>query len=133
MLITPEPELDFLAAIKIAVSSKEKHWQLPKKAYYKKNGYIFIENFNNHHYYHSQRLPLRENAFIVTLLAVSFDRYEASYLVETELPSCIQVWSSGRNAIMFIHCNKQLVRELSSCFRPTTAVHMQHIRLGSHA
>lgn len=62
MLITPEPELDFLAAIKIAVSSKAKHWQLSKKkkAYDKKNGYIFIENLNNHHYYHSQRLPLME-------------------------------------------------------------------------
>lgn len=53
MLIIPEP--DFLAAIKIAISSKAKHWQMPiKEAYHKKNGYIFIENFNNHHYYHSQ-------------------------------------------------------------------------------
>lgn len=57
MLITPEPELDFLAAIKIAVSSKAKHWQLQNKAYNKKNGDIFTKYSNNHHYYHSQRPP----------------------------------------------------------------------------
>lgn len=60
MLIIPEPKLDFFAAIKIAVSSKAKHWQLPNKAYSEINGDIFTKYSNNHHYYHFQRPPLIE-------------------------------------------------------------------------
>lgn len=61
MLLTPEPELDFLAAIKIAVSSKAKHWQLPNKACNKKkNGDIFTKYSKNHQCYNSQGPPLME-------------------------------------------------------------------------
>lgn len=57
MLITPEPELDFLMAIKTMVSSKAKHWQLPDKAYNKRNSGTFTK-FSNNHPCHSQRPPL---------------------------------------------------------------------------
>lgn len=41
MLINPEPELDFLEAIKTAVSSNAKHWQLPKKRHMIRKMVIF--------------------------------------------------------------------------------------------
>lgn len=60
MLAAPEPELDFLVAIKIVVSSKANYWQPPNKAYSKKSGDIFMKCSNDHHYYHYQRSFLTE-------------------------------------------------------------------------